>query len=85
MTDQRILKRHADLLDRTATRLGLDLEELSLSGAISIDEISDAVLRCVGCTNPEDCAHWLERDEGKVVAPPVYCRNGELMARLKSA
>ena len=84
MTDRESLKRHADLLDRTATRLGLDLEELSVSGAISIDEISDAVLRCTGCSNPEDCAHWLERDEGEAATPPVYCRNGGLMARLKS-
>ncbi len=76
-------KKHADLFDRTATRLGIDLEELAMTGALSIDEISDAVLRCTACSNPADCQHWLNRDEGLAAAPPVYCRNHELMDELK--
>lgn len=85
MINQTKLKRHADLFDSTATRLGMDLEELALSGAISIDEISEAVLRCTSCSNPQDCAHWLGRNEGHIDAPPVYCRNTELMMALKNA
>jgi hypothetical protein len=76
-------KKHADLFDRTATRLGLDLEELAMAGALSIDEISDAVLRCTECSNPSDCRHWLDRNEGIAEAPPIYCRNQELMDALK--
>lgn len=83
MTEPDKLRKHADLFDRTATRLGLNLEELAMSGALSIDEISEAVLRCADCSNPSDCKHWLERDEGIAVKPPVYCRNQELMDVLK--
>ena len=83
MTESDKFKKHAALFDRTATRLGIDLEELAMTGALSIDEISEAVLRCTECSNPSDCRHWLDRDEGIAKAPPVYCRNQELMDVLK--
>lgn len=83
MTNPDVLKRHASLLDRTAARLGVDLEEQALAGHLEFDEIADAVLRCVSCANPEDCMHWLERDAPQDNAPPVYCRNRELLHRLQ--
>ncbi|SHK16589.1 hypothetical protein SAMN05444000_12073 [Shimia gijangensis] len=85
MTKPDVLKRHASLLDRTAARLGLDLEEEVLAGHLEFDEIADAVLRCVSCANPEDCAHWLDRDVSTEKASPVYCRNRELLQRLQEA
>ena len=85
MTKSDVLKRHAALLDRTATRLGLDLEEEALSGHLEFDEIADAVLRCVSCANPEDCEHWLERETSVEKSTPVYCRNKDLLSRLQEA
>ncbi len=83
MPDIAKMKRHASLVDAAAARLGIDLEEQALSGALRFDEISDAVLKCMSCTNPDDCAHWLSRNEPVAESPPVYCRNKSLMRRLK--
>lgn len=85
MTNPEVLKRHASLLDRTATRLGLDLEEEALSGHLEFDEIADAVLRCVTCANPEDCEHWLDRQSSREKSAPVYCRNRQLLSKLQEA
>ncbi|WP_243612531.1 DUF6455 family protein [Shimia aestuarii] len=82
MTDQSTLRHHAALMDRVADRLGIDLEAAVLTGSMTFDEVSEAVLRCVACANPEDCAHWLDREEARAEAPPVYCRNRALMTRL---
>lgn len=78
-----MLKRHAALVDRMAGALGLDLEEQALRGRLSIDELTDAVLRCTGCSDPAYCSGWLERT-AKAVAPPGYCRNRELFAGLRA-
>ncbi|GAA6163954.1 hypothetical protein NBRC116590_16580 [Pelagimonas sp. KU-00592-HH] len=83
MPDRADLKRHADLVDRTATRLGIDLEDAALSGRLAFDDIAEMVMRCTNCSNPEDCAHWLNRDEARADAPPVYCCNANLLADLK--
>lgn len=85
MTDQSTLRHHAALMDRVADRLGIDLEAAVLSGEMPFDEVSEAVLRCAGCANPGDCAHWLDRNEARAEAPPVYCRNRALLARLGGA
>lgn len=75
------LRRHADLVDRMATTRGIDLEEQALRGHVSIDEISDAVLSCTNCNNPEHCSQWLDANDS-APATPEYCRNAELFAAL---
>lgn len=82
MTDPSKLKHHAVLMDRVAARLGIDLEAAVFDGQMAFDEVADAVLRCVECANPEDCAHWLARDEAQAAAAPVYCQNRALFERL---
>ena len=82
MQDRNTLKRHAALVDRMATALGIDLEEAVLSGQLAMDELSDAVLRCTGCADPGHCSGWLAvRAEAQ--AAPGICRNRELLARLR--
>jgi hypothetical protein len=76
------LKRHADLVDRMANTQGVDLEERMMAGKILPDDLSDAVLACTGCANPEACEHWLARNE-TAEQTPGYCRNADLFARLK--
>lgn len=83
MLSQATLKRHAGLVDRMATRVGIDLEDAALRGEISISEIDDAVLRCTGCTQADTCANLLDSPAGHDAAAPDYCRNGEVFAALK--
>ncbi len=83
MTNQKTLRRHADLVDRMATTLGLDLQELAMAGQIRFDTISDAVLRCTGCSNAEGCEHWLSMQNGVAPETPDMCRNADLFQMLK--
>lgn len=78
------LKRHAELVDRMANALGVDLEEKVMEGKIDFDGISDAVLSCTGCAGPEDCVHWLALNNEGADAPPGMCRNSDLFAALKA-
>lgn len=76
-------KRHADLVDRMANALGLDLEEKIMEGKLEIDTLGDAVLRCTGCTDPGACEHWMETVDGVVAEAPGMCRNADLFELLK--
>lgn len=82
MQDRDTLKRHAALVDRMATALGIDLEEAVLSGRMAMDELSEAVLRCTGCADPGQCAARLTVPV-ETELPPGYCRNRDLMTRLR--
>ncbi len=82
MTDDAKIRHHVDLFDRTAKRMGLDLEELAIEGKLPFDEIADAVLRCANCAHPEDCAHRLNMANPETSNPPDYCRNNELFKSL---
>ncbi len=79
------LKRHAQLVDRMASTLGIDLEERAMRGALSFDEISEAVFRCTGCTGTAECEVWLATPTNGETAPPDYCRNAHLFAELRGA
>lgn len=85
MQDRDTLKRHATLVDRMATALGVDLEDAALSGAMAMDEIADAVLRCTGCSDPTHCSGWLAEHGTGAERTPGYCRNKDLLARLRPA
>jgi len=78
------LKRHADLVDRMANTLGVDLEEKMMAGQMRPGVLSDAVLACTGCANPEACGHWLAAQGAVVEQGPDYCRNGDLFTLLKA-
>lgn len=77
------LKRHADLMDRMATTLGIDLEEKALRGDLPFDEIADAVIRCTGCTGAGDCEGWLDGHADGAEQTPGYCRNADLFKTLR--
>ncbi len=82
MQGQKTLKRHANLVDRMATTLGIDLEEKALRGELAFNEIADSVLACSGCTSPGRCEAWLDAHAAGSDAAPEYCRNADLFARL---
>ncbi len=82
MSHRETLRRHAGLVDEMATTLGVDLQEAAIEGALRVDEISEAVLRCTECPNPEHCGRFLAHNKTAPKAPE-YCRNQELLNRLQ--
>lgn len=84
MVDTEQLRRHAALVDGAASRLGMDLQEAAIRGALRIDEISEAVLRCTKCCDPQACALWTVEDGPQAQRPPAYCQNTPLLRRLKA-
>lgn len=83
MPGKNTLKRHAELVDQMATRVGVDLEDAAIGGEVSIDQISEAVLRCRDCSNPDHCAQFLAQS-AQDRKTPEYCRNTALFDRLAS-
>lgn len=83
MTEHNRLKHHADLMDRMASAVGLDLEEELFRGALAPGDVPDAVLRCQACPDPDHCAGWLDRNTKGATATPGYCKNADLFASLR--
>lgn len=83
MQNENVLKRHAALLDWMASARGIDLEEAAMRGRIGLDDVSEAVLRCTSCSNPDHCAQWLDALESVADATPGYCRNADLFLKLQ--
>ena len=81
MSRRDTLRHHAGLVDEMATTLGVDLEEAAISGALRVDDISEAVLRCTECPNPGHCESFLAQAQAAPEAPE-YCRNRDLLDRL---
>lgn len=82
MSNQSTFGRHADLMDRMATTVGVDLEEAVLRGLATPSELTDAVLSCTGCTNADHCEGWLGTGESADTTPD-YCRNRAFLEDLK--
>lgn len=84
MPQTKTIKRHADLVDRMARTLGMDLEEEVYAGQLDPETLCDTVLRCTGCTDPDGCEAWMAAQAGPVETEPIMCRNGEVFAALKA-
>ena len=82
MPSQQTLRLHAGLVDDMAKMLDIDLEETAIGGDLSIDQISDAVLRCTECPNPDHCQSLLAETSG-FNQTPEYCRNQEFFRKLR--
>lgn len=78
MTTTQTLKKHAALVDRMATNQGIDLQEAALRAQLTPDDISNAVLACTTCSNPEDCTRWLDLTPAGTQKPPSFCQNKPL-------
>lgn len=74
-------KKHEKLVDGMATRLGLDLDLLSMKGALDQRARDDAIVRCMGCLEADGCNEWLEAHP-KADKTPDYCRNTALFETL---
>lgn len=82
------LRRHAALVDRMATALGLDLEEEVLRGRLASDALPEMVLRCTGCGDAAGCNATLSAHEAGDAAAalsetPYFCRNAGIFDDLR--
>lgn len=82
MTAEADLKTHAELFDRMACAVGLDLEEEAVSGTLRFDEIAEAVLRCTRCGGVGACRKWLAEGLRPGADAPDFCRNRDLLGYL---
>lgn len=83
MTTQSTLAKHAALVDDMGSALGVDLEEEVLRGALDPSVLVDAVLSCTNCTDPSHCSAWLAAQTDVAETTPGYCRNTDLLLRLR--
>lgn len=82
MENNTTLRRHAALFDNMAKALGADIEEAVMTGRMHFDDVSDSVLRCAGCSQPDCCEALLAKQE-QLSEAPDYCKNRSLMAALQ--
>ena len=84
MFGAKTLNRHAALANTMASRLGVDLTKAMTDGRMSAETWRGAVLRCTGCSDPENCQKFLtETAETGAQSPPSYCRNAGLIESLR--
>ena len=83
MTTQQKNRKHADLVDRMANALGVDLEEKIIEGQLEISTLGDAVISCTNCSDPDGCEKWLAMRNGVAEQAPSMCRNAEVFEWLK--
>lgn len=83
MQSIRTLKRHAQLVDQMASRMGVDFEQKIMEGQMAVETLGDIVLACTGCSNPEACEVWLAKNSA-ATATPECCRNSDVFALLKA-
>ncbi|WP_270728356.1 DUF6455 family protein [Shimia sp. Alg240-R146] len=76
------LRRHVALMDEAAKRIGMDLQEAALCGALEVREIEQAVERCMRCPLPDTCETWRLTAENKAHGLPPFCRNKDLFNRI---
>lgn len=74
------IDRHAELLDRMADTLGIDVAQEMIEGRLTPDGLDILVDRCMGCSDPEACQGWLDAKKDGADAAPIYCVNGGVFA-----
>lgn len=74
------IDRHQRLFTRMAETQGVDVDLEMQKAALSPEAYRGAVLSCTGCSQPDRCEAALNRGENEM---PDYCRNTELLERLK--
>lgn len=79
MPQSQTVKRHVRLMDDVATRVGMNLQEAAIRGALRIEEIQKAVTRCGACPDPDACEAWLAGSEQSV---PPFCQNKAMFERV---
>lgn len=92
MFGNRVLNRHAALMNRMAETLGVDLDEALRRGALRSEDWRDALVSCASCDDPASCVHWLGEhgapEDRCCGAPedeaPDFCNNRLMMVQLRT-
>ena len=79
MTAMTRIARHERLLSRMADANEADLDLALMLGNTTPEELTDAVMACTGCANPDACEHHLNHGH---IGVPAFCRNARLIDRL---
>jgi hypothetical protein len=74
--------KHAELVNRMAGTLGVDLAEEMLRGDLPTQDLRATVLNCMGCREAGACETWLAAHPEGADATPGYCRNKERLEAL---
>ncbi|MCL4674765.1 MAG: hypothetical protein KJZ59_01740 [Pararhodobacter sp.] len=77
------LDHHFDLMTRMADTVHADLGDALVSDRLTSSELRNAVLACTGCEGGKDCPDWLKEHSEGSEETPEYCRNRDLLLRLK--
>lgn len=78
------IDRHATLMHRMSDTVGAGLGDALVEGRLSAEALRGAVLSCTRCDSVGDCMQWLaEHADTPAQETPEYCRNRELLARLR--
>ncbi|MCQ8872272.1 DUF6455 family protein [Mesorhizobium sp. LMG17149] len=72
----------AALMGRMMRKLGVDRQLKVVADHAAVTD--RAVNRCRSCGHQDECSTWLDQHE-QTDAPPDYCRNRDLIARLQHA
>ena len=78
------LDHHADLMNRMGETLHANLDAALSHETLSAQELRNAILACVGCEGGDDCLDWLATHPNGAEDTPGYCRNREMLLRLRS-
>ncbi len=78
------IDRHATLMHRMSDTVGAELGDALVEGRLSAEALRGAVLSCTRCDSVDACEQWLaEHEDDTAQSAPEYCRNRELLARLR--
>ncbi|TIQ30608.1 MAG: hypothetical protein E5X48_28710 [Mesorhizobium sp.] len=70
------------LMGRMMEKMGVDRQLKIIPDHLAVT--NRAADRCRSCGHQTECATWLDSHE-QADAPPPYCRNADLIARLQHA
>lgn len=75
----RRIEEHGTLMRRMMRLTGVNLAQIDGYGGESA--LRNAIVRCIGCSNGEECRAWAAKAE-QGSPPPAFCRNAELFTAL---
>ncbi|SIO55801.1 hypothetical protein SAMN05444722_3534 [Rhodovulum sp. ES.010] len=74
---------HAELVEKMAEVLGIDLTEEMMAGRWTPEDMQATVSRCLGCTDPGQCKGWIGEHVSGTGETPAYCRNKDLLEAMR--
>ena len=84
MSGQNKYDEHAQLVEKMAETLGVDLTEEMMAGNWTPEDMQATVSRCLGCTDPAHCKGWLDENTAGADETPGYCRNKDLLEAMRT-